>query len=148
MTVSRTRKEKAMQESISSDTDRNVVEQLINNARRLAIGPVLELNELKDDPQARYFTSYTGDKIAVIERTDGGPLRTIAIFPSTSDGKIAAGRVCDSLNSKDGCVSIDESLSFEIKKEIAHGISQRLEKDSRGDPLNRQPSKDEELFGR
>ena len=40
-------------------------------------------------------------------------MRTIAIFPATEDGKIAANRYCDSLNSEDGLVSTDDLLSFE-----------------------------------
>ena len=113
MTGSKTSKEKAMHESNNSDSEQKMVRQLINNAWRLAIGPVLELNELKDDPKARYFTSYIGEKIGVMERTEEMPLRTIAIFPATTDGRIAAGRFCDSLNSTNGDISIDESLSFE-----------------------------------
>ena len=78
----------------------------INNAYRLAIGPILTL----DDYEGRYYTSYVGEKIAALEKNEGVPPRVIAYFPATPDGLIAAERFVDSLN---GSTLDDVDLSFE-----------------------------------
>lgn len=78
----------------------------INNAYRLAIGPVLTL----DDCDGRYYTSYVGEKIAALEKNEGVPPRVVAYFPATPDGLIAAERFVDSLN---GSTLDDDDLSFE-----------------------------------
>lgn len=80
--------------------------QRINNAYSLAIGPILTL----DDCEERYYTSYVGDKIAVLEKNQNLPPRVIAYFPATNDGLIAAERFVDSLN---GTTGGEEDLSFE-----------------------------------
>ncbi len=102
-----------MKKSDMPSAERKLIRQRIKNAMNLALGPILELKELSDTPQAKYFTSYVNERIAIIERTEDSPMRTIAIFPATEDGKIAANRYCDSLNSEDGLVSTDDLLSFE-----------------------------------
>lgn len=80
--------------------------QRINNAYSLAIGPILT----PDDCEGRYYTSYVGDKIAVLEKNQNLPPRVIAYFPATNDGLIAAERFVDSQNG-DGLEGGD--LSFE-----------------------------------
>ena len=81
-------------------------EERINNAYRLAIGPILE----SDDCDGRYYTSYVDEKIAALEKNEGVPPRVIAYFPATPDGKIAAERFVDSLN---WSTLDDADLSFE-----------------------------------
>lgn len=80
----------------------------VNNAYRLAIGPILE----SDDCDGRYYTSYICEKIAALEKNEGVPPRVIAYFPATPDGKIAAERFVDSLN---GQTLDGDDLSFEKK---------------------------------
>ncbi len=80
--------------------------QKINNAYHLAIGPILTA----DDCDGRYYTSYVGDKIAVLEKNKDVPPRIIAYFSSTEDGLIAAERLVDSLNKTS---LAEDYLSFE-----------------------------------
>ena len=80
--------------------------QRVNNAYRLAIGPILDL----DDCDKRYYTSYVSDKIAVLEKNDSLPPRVVAYFPPTPDGLVAANRFVDNNNNEP---LADDDLSFE-----------------------------------
>lgn len=88
---------------------KKAVKRLVSNAWKLAATPALTL----DDCDGKYYAGYVGDKIAIFEKNDGIPPRVIVYFPGTSDGKIAAERVCDSLNLPIAEISIDDTLSFE-----------------------------------
>ena len=82
------------------------LKERLNNAYRLAIGPILDVN----DCNGRYYTSYVGDKIAALEKNKDVPPRVIAYFAATPDGLIAANRFVDSLNET---TLDDDNLSFE-----------------------------------
>ena len=92
-----------------SKEERKALGKLISNAWKLATSPMLTL----EDCDGKYYAGYVGDKIAIHEKADGIPPRIIAYFPATPDGKIAAERVCDSLNLPPEEMSVDDSLSFE-----------------------------------
>ncbi|MBO7685134.1 MAG: hypothetical protein J6V72_02040 [Kiritimatiellae bacterium] len=46
-----------MKKSDMPSAERKLIRQRIKNAMNLALGPILELKELSDTPQAKYFTS-------------------------------------------------------------------------------------------
>ena len=92
-------------------SDTKTKRKLVDNAWKLALGPVLPLDEC--DSKDRYYAGYVGDKIAIHEKGKNIPPRVVAYFPGTNDGAIAAARVCDSLNCPIEKISIDEALSFE-----------------------------------
>ena len=99
-----------MKKSDIPASELKLIDEKISNAWKLSIGPSLA----NCDVDGRYYVGLVGDKIAIHETLKVGLARIVAYFPHTADGKIAALRCCDSLNSpKDEVIEIYEDLSFE-----------------------------------
>ena len=99
-----------MKKSDIPASELKLINEKISNALKLRIGPSLA----NCDVDCRYYVGLVGDKIAIHETLKVGLTRIVAYFPHTDDGKIAALRCCDSLNSpKDEVIEIYEDLSFE-----------------------------------